>query len=85
MIGDKANPFTHAPADWDENGVPYGAFCKCSNCGLLHRSTVAFDCYADNPGDPLTCESCKVGGWGIGGREAFENEIFKGQSNNKQS
>jgi len=57
----KEDPITHAPDDWDKNGVPYAAYCKCCNCGLVTTSTITFDYFADNPGDPLQCENCKLG------------------------
>ena len=57
--GRESNPFTHAPEDWAENGVPYGAFCKCSKCGYVGTSTSAFDYYAKGPGAALACELCK--------------------------
>lgn len=41
--------------------VPYGAWCKCNKCGLVHRSTYAFDCYGEM-GELLTCERCKQDG-----------------------
>ena len=55
------NPYTHAPEDWHENGVPYGAFCKCHECGYVGRSTIIFDYYAKNAGGPLCCETCRIG------------------------
>jgi hypothetical protein len=55
----QADPFLVAPRDWSENGLPYCAWCKCSVCGFVGRSSVAFDYYAEKPGDPLTCESCQ--------------------------
>jgi len=57
-LGTKDNPHLVAPSDWDENGVAYGAFCKCRKCGLVERSTMIFDFYANEPGDPLLCETC---------------------------
>lgn len=33
-LGTYKNPYTLAPSDWHENGVPYGAICKCSICGI---------------------------------------------------
>lgn len=81
-MGNKDNPFTHAPEDWKTNGVPYGAWCKCSKCGLVHRSTVTFDCYADGPGEPLVCENCKLGYTVMpeAVREEFEANVLKGES-----
>lgn len=81
--GSKDSPFTHAPADWSTNGVPYGAWCKCCRCGLVHRSTISFDCYAKGPGEPLHCENCQRRMYGFpaamseDGRETFEGEVFK--------
>lgn len=54
-------PFISAPADWNTNGVPYGAWCRCSACGLVGRSTLAFDFYAKSAGVALKCENCKRG------------------------
>ena len=54
------DPFTVAPDDWHEKGLPYGAFCECSECGLVERSTMLFDFYADKPGDKLVCETCQI-------------------------
>ena len=53
--------YTHAPSDWKINGVPYGALCKCSKCGLVGRSIITFDFFADEPQDPLVCETCVMG------------------------
>jgi len=57
----KENPITHAPKDWNDNGLPYAAYCKCCNCGLVTTSTMTFDYFADGPGDLLQCENCKLG------------------------
>jgi hypothetical protein len=51
-------PFEIAPNDWHENGVPYGAWCKCQTCGVVGRSTMAFDFYTSGPGMPYDCEDC---------------------------
>lgn len=59
--GTRENPWLVAPDDWHTNGVPYGDFCKCDACNLIARSTFSFDYYADAPGQPLRCESCKLG------------------------
>ncbi len=61
MKGTKENPYTHAPEDWHEDGVPYGAWCVCAACGYLGRSTMTFDYYAKHVGDPLVCERCFIG------------------------
>jgi hypothetical protein len=60
-LGSQEYPHTIAPKDWNENGVTYGAWCKCSRCGLVGRSTITFDFYADSPGEKLVCESCTTG------------------------
>jgi len=60
-LGTKENPYIVAPEDWLKNGVPYSSFCKCYRCGMVARSTFTFDYYADNPGDKLECEMCKIG------------------------
>lgn len=59
--GNISNPFTVAPDDWYENGLPYGAYCECAKCGLVERSIISFDYYAKRAGDPLVCETCTVG------------------------
>ncbi len=59
-MGAFENPFTHAPEKWDSEGVEYGSYCKCHKCGLVSRSTFSFDYYADNVGDPLSCERCAL-------------------------
>lgn len=56
--GTEDNPFTHAPEDWDDNGIPYGAFCLCSRCAYVGTSTVSFDYRAAGPGDALHCDQC---------------------------
>ncbi len=61
MLGSYITPYTNAPDDFDENGIPYGAFCKCVKCEYVGRSSNSFDYYADDPGGELTCESCKGG------------------------
>jgi len=56
--GSRETPIFVAPPEWHESGVPYGAWCKCHRCGLVFRSTLAFDCHAKEPGDKLECETC---------------------------
>ncbi len=51
-------PYTIAPMDFNTSGLPYGAWCRCSACGGIGRSTIAFDFYADDPGKALECERC---------------------------
>lgn len=51
-----ATPYVIAPDDWDTNGVPYGAWCRC-DCGCIGRSTFGFDFYG-KAGGPLKCERC---------------------------
>lgn len=63
LLGIRENPHTVAPPDWKENGLPYGAWCRCARCGHLGPSMMTFDFYADNPGDPLVCERCKQAEW----------------------
>lgn len=58
--GTEEVPYTKAPEDWKENGVPYGAYCKCDRCGLVERSTLVFDFYAKRAGDKLRCEDCNI-------------------------
>lgn len=52
-----------APEDWNENGVEYGAFCKCCKCGRVAPSTFMFDFYAKEPGHFLECELCARERW----------------------
>ena len=63
MLGEKDNPFIKAPDDWDANGLPYGAWCRCKVCGYLGRSTISFDYYRVFNGDGawLICETCQLG------------------------
>jgi hypothetical protein len=60
-LGTINHPYLIAPDDWHENGLPYGAYCKCAKCGQIHRSTFTFDYHANIPGDPLQCETCVIG------------------------
>jgi hypothetical protein len=59
--GTQQDPFLVAPDDSHDNGLPYGAFCRCGSCGLVARSTIMFDYYADGPRGILLCETCKIG------------------------
>lgn len=61
-LGTRENPHTIAPSDWKTAGVPYESWCRCHKCGSLGRSTITFDFYAAEPGDPLRCESCQIYG-----------------------
>lgn len=61
-LGSQSNPHTVAPEDWAENGVEYAAHCKCWLCGIVAPSTIAFDFYADEPGQKLKCERCLLDG-----------------------
>ena len=54
----KEIPYVAAPPEFNKTGLPYGAWCRCSKCGCVGRSTVIFDFYADEPGAPLKCERC---------------------------
>ena len=47
-------PEGHMPVD-----VPYGAWCICSQCSTVGRSTYGFDFYGD-VGALLKCETCAV-------------------------
>jgi hypothetical protein len=60
-LGGAENPHRVAPPDFETRGLGYGDFCLCSTCGLVARSTIIFDYYAQNPGDPLRCERCVMG------------------------
>lgn len=55
----KSNAYIIVPPDFTENGVPYGAWCRCGACSLVFRSTFAFDCHG-KPGEPMKCERCYV-------------------------
>ena len=54
----RENPYLAAPLRWEEDGLPYGAWCKCWVCGDVGRSTLSFDFHAAKTGDPLRCEAC---------------------------
>ena len=56
-------PYHVAPGDWEENGVPYGAWYRCWKCKELGRSTLSYDCHAAKPGDELVCEECSQKEW----------------------
>jgi hypothetical protein len=56
-------PYLFAPSDWDENGISYGAWCRCVKCGYIGQSTVAYDFYADGPGEVFKCETCSREDW----------------------
>ncbi|KKK91549.1 hypothetical protein LCGC14_2711830 [marine sediment metagenome] len=49
----KSNPFVKA----QKEGMPYGAWCLCSCCSVIGRSTYLFDFYGDE-GNLLVCERC---------------------------
>lgn len=60
-LGTKKYPYTHAPPKFSNEGVPWGAWCRCSRCGREGPSTNVFDFYATNqetPGSPLQCGVC---------------------------
>lgn len=60
FVGTFDMPYTRAPSDFSETGLPWGAFCKCFLCGRVARSTNAFDYYStEGPGAPLVCGGCK--------------------------
>lgn len=54
---DRAHPNLIAPDCMSMSGLPYGAWCKCYLCGLIGRSTYAFDFYG-SAGEELKCENC---------------------------
>jgi hypothetical protein len=54
------NPYARMP---DPVGLPFGAWCRCSSCSLLGRSTAVFDFYG-GAGSALECEICSRAGWG---------------------
>jgi hypothetical protein len=56
LIGEKERPYLRVPAGFSEDGLPYGAFCKCARCGTVARSTNAFDYYAKD--GELLCGAC---------------------------
>ena len=58
LIGTRQRPYVNAPPDMNDDGMPWGAFCRCSKCGALGRSTVIFD-FHGGPNEPLVCGACK--------------------------
>ena len=50
-------PFVKPPDDFEKNGLPYGAWCKCSECNRVSRSTHSFDSYPNFDGF-LSCDAC---------------------------
>jgi len=65
MIGDsREDPIIRAPEGWGfGTALKYGAWCRCTICGTVARSTIRFDFYAEHQGDLLTCENCTTGSW----------------------
>ena len=61
VIGTLEHPYQFAPENFLEDGLPYGAFCKCGLCDRIARSTVTFDYYANKDGEALRCETCTLG------------------------
>lgn len=61
VLGTPQNPYTIAPPRFVEDGLPYGAYCRCGKCGYVGRSTLVFDYHAENNGDSLHCETCNLG------------------------
>lgn len=59
-LGTRENPYISAPEDWRPKGLPYGAYCKCNGCGVVERSTLVFDFYAQEVEDRLRCEDCNM-------------------------
>ncbi len=55
---DQTIPYTVVPDDMDENGLPYGAWCKCGECGYVSRSTFLFDFFG-TAGEKLRCQICQ--------------------------
>jgi hypothetical protein len=60
LIGSVARPFIKAPPYMGEKGLPYGCYCRCSQCGYVGRSTGTFD-YHGSAGSWLLCETCVTG------------------------
>lgn len=58
LIGTRERPYTHAPPGMGEDGMPWGAFCRCAKCGALGCSTNVFDFYGSS-GALLVCGRCK--------------------------
>lgn len=56
-LGTKENPYIHVSQGFCDENFPYGAWCVCSSCGLLGRSTFVFDFYTAED-DTLLCEYC---------------------------
>ena len=56
MKGDKRDPYTRLEWDGTRMGVPYGAYCQCSKCFFVGRTTWTFDFYMIE--DDFLCEKC---------------------------
>ena len=55
----KDHPYLSPPPEFEDDGLPYGAWCLCHKCGTIGRSTFRFDFYRDN--EWLECETCCMG------------------------
>ena len=55
-VGERHRPYRRLPEDFGEDGLPWGAWCQCAQCGLVARSTGTFDFY-NHHGD-LVCGKC---------------------------
>lgn len=55
-VGTKDRPYQRLPPRFADEGLPWGAWCKCAWCGFLGRSVGLFD-YYDHMGG-LVCGGC---------------------------
>lgn len=58
LVGTRERPYVRVPPDFSEDGLPWGAFCRCSRCGFVERSTNIFDYYPDVKTGLLVCGQC---------------------------
>ena len=58
LVGEKGRPYLRTPPDFGAGGLPWGAYCKCAECGYIGRSTGNFDYY--NVDGVLVCGACHV-------------------------
>lgn len=56
FVGEKDRPYRQVPPEFGKDGLPWGAYCQCSRCGYVGRSTGLFDYYNDD--GELVCGEC---------------------------